>query len=95
MLKLGCSLPNLANICPHKSTDYRIYPFFSSDSDLHEKIRKNMTGGSSIVFTSKTVANETFIRKSNNLCNSIVGTDASHFYFSSMCQNMPTDLYTR
>ena len=37
MLKPGCRLPNLANICLHKSTDYKFYPFFSSDSDLHEK----------------------------------------------------------
>ena len=27
MLKLGCPLPNLANICLHKSTNYKFYPF--------------------------------------------------------------------
>ena len=48
MLKLRCTLPNLANICLHKSTDYNVYPFCSSDSDLLE----DMTGGPSIVFTS-------------------------------------------
>ena len=40
MLKLGCTLPNLANICLQKPTDYKFYPFFSSDSDLLE----DMTG---------------------------------------------------
>ena len=45
MLKLGCTLPNLANICLHKSTDYKFYPFLSSDSDLLEKIREDMTRG--------------------------------------------------
>ena len=95
MLKLGCTLPNLANICLHKSTDYKFYPFFSSDSDLLEKIREDMTGGPSIVFTRKAVANETFIRKSKNLCKSIVGIDASQLYPYSMCQDMPTGLYTR
>ena len=94
-LKLGCTLPNLANICLHKSTDYKFYPFFSNDSDLLEKIREDLTGGSSIVFTRKAVANETFIQKSNNLCKSIVGIDASQLYPYSMCQNMPTGLYTR
>ena len=64
MLRLGCTLPNLANICLHKSTDYEFYPCFSSDSDLLEKKREDMTGGPSIVFTRKAVANETFIRKS-------------------------------
>ena len=82
MLKLGCTLPNLANICLHKSTDYKFYPFFSSDSDLLEKIWEDMTGGPSIVFTRKAVANETFIRKSNTLCKSIVGIDASQLYNS-------------
>ena len=73
MLKLGCTLPNLAKICLHKSTDYKFYPFFSSDSDLLEKIREDMTGCPSIVFTRKAVANETFIRNSKSLCKSIVG----------------------
>ena len=48
MLNLGCTLPNLANICLHKSTDYKFYPFFSIDSDLLEKIREDMTGGSQL-----------------------------------------------
>ena len=61
MLKLGCTLPNLANICLHKSTDCKFHPFFSSDSDSLEKILEDMTGGPSIVFTRKAVANETII----------------------------------
>ena len=51
MLKLGCTLPYLANICLHKSANYKFYPFCESDKDLCEKIREDMTGGSSIVFT--------------------------------------------
>ena len=31
MLKLGCTLPNLANICLHKSTNDKFYPFCESD----------------------------------------------------------------
>ena len=27
MVKLGCTLPNLANICLHKSTNYKFIPF--------------------------------------------------------------------
>ena len=38
MLKLGCTLPNLANICLHKSTDRNFYAFIETDKDLHEKI---------------------------------------------------------
>ena len=59
MLKLGCTLPNLANICLHKSTNHKLYPFFEGDKDLCEKIREDMTGGPSIVFTQKTVVDQT------------------------------------
>ena len=95
MLKLGCTLPNLANICLHKSTDSKFYAFTESDKDLLEKIREDIVGGPSIVFTRKTVVDETFICKSSNLCKSIVGIDASQLYPYSMCQPMPTGLYTR
>ena len=95
MLKLGCTLPNLANICLHKSTDSKFYPFIESDKDVLEKIREDMVGGPSIVFTRKAVVDETFIRKSTNLCTSIVVIDASQLYPYSICQPMPTGLYTR
>ena len=57
MLKLGCTLPNLV----HKSTDAKFYPLTEGDKDLLEKIRKDVVGGHSIVFTRKAVVNETFI----------------------------------
>ena len=60
-----------------------------------EKIREDVVGGPSIVFTRKAVVNETFFRKSTNLCKSILGIDASQLYPYSMCQPMPTGLYTR
>ena len=95
MLKLGCTLPNFANICSHKSTDAKIYPFIESDKDLLETIREYMVGGPSIVFTRKAVVDETCILKSSNLCKSIVGIDASQLYLYSVCQPKPTRLYTR
>ena len=73
MLELRCTLPNLANICLHKSTDSKFYPFTETDKDLREKIREDMAGGPSIVFTRKAPVDETFIRKSTNLCKCIVG----------------------
>ena len=59
-----------------------------------KKIRKDVVGGPSIVFTRKAVVDETFIRKSATICKSIVGIDASQLYPNSMCQPMPTGLYT-
>ena len=49
MFRLGCTLPNLANICLHKSIDSKFYPFTESDKDLLEKIREDLVGGPSIV----------------------------------------------
>ena len=87
MLKLGCTIQNLANICLHKSTDSKFYPFTESDKDLLEKIREDMVGGPSIVFTRKAVVDETFIGNSSNLCNSIVGIDASQSFIPTQCVN--------
>ena len=47
-----------------------------------------MTGGPSIVFTRKAVVDETLELMQ-------VGIDASQLYPFSMCQDMPTGLYTR
>ena len=94
-LKLGCALPNSANICLHKSTDSKFHPFTESDKDVLGKIREDMGGSPSIVFTRKVVVDETFIRKSSNLCKSIVGIVTSQLYSYSICQPMPIGLYTR
>ena len=93
MLKWGCTLPNLAIICLHKSTDSKFYLFTESDKDLLEKMREDLVGGPSVVFTRKAVVDETFIRKSTDLCKSLVGIDANQLYPFSMCQPMPTGLY--
>ena len=95
MLKLGRTLPNLASTCLHRSTSAKFYPFTETDKDLLQKIRENMVGGPSIVFTREAVVDKTFIRNSGNICKSIVGIDASQLYPYSMCQPMPTGLDTR
>ena len=77
MLKLGCTLPKPANICLHKSTDTKFYPFTEEDKNLLQKVREDVVGGPSIVFTRKAVVDETFIRKLTILCKTSVGIDAS------------------
>ena len=94
MLKLGCTLPNLAKPGLHKSTDAKFYAFMEGDKDLLEKIREDVVGGPSLVFTRKAVV-ETSIRKSTNISKPFVRIDASQLYPFSMCQPMPTGLYTR
>ena len=93
-LKIGCTLPFLAIICLHGSTGSKFYPSTEKDKELLEKKHVEMAGGPSIVFTRKTLVDEIFIRKSTNLCKSDVGNDASQLYPYSICQPMPTGLYT-
>ena len=85
MLKLGCTLPNLANIFLHKSTTARCYPFTEIDKHLLDKIHEDMFGGPSIIFTGKVVVDGNFARDSTNLCKSTVGIDANQLYAFSMC----------
>ena len=59
-----------------------------------KKTRRDAVGGPSNVFTRKTIVEETFNRKFTNICKSIVGSDATQPYPYSICQPMPTGLYT-
>ena len=55
ILQLGCTLPNQATICLHKSNNAKFHPFMLSDKGVTKKRRKDMVGGPSIVFTRKVV----------------------------------------
>ena len=93
MLKLGFTLPNLANIYPHSSTT----AFTHSLETIKIFWRKlgPIWRGRSIVFTREAIAGETKIRFTVNLCKTVIGIDASQLYQFSMCQEIPTGLYTR
>ena len=76
MLKLGCTFSNLVNICLQKSTSANFHPIAESDKNLLSKVREDVVGGPSIVFTRKAVVDETHIYNSTNVCKSNVGIDA-------------------
>ena len=59
--------------------------------DLLEKIREELVGGTSIVFTRRGIADKTFIRISTYWC--IIEIDTRQLYPFTMCQAMPTGLY--
>ena len=79
MIKLGCVLRSMAKTRWQKTTDSNFYPFTETDKDLLEKRREDMVRGSFTVFTCKALVDESLIRKSMNLCKSIVGVSASQF----------------
>ena len=80
LLKLGCTLPNPANVCLHKCTDAKFCPVTEGDQNFLEEIRENDVYGPSIVFKREAVVDETLIRKLTSICKSFVGIDASHLY---------------
>ena len=82
-------MPNLENICLHKSATAKPYPVTETDKDLLKKVREDET------FVDETIVDETFIRDSTIWCKSIVGIDASQLHPVSKRQAMPTGLYTR
>ena len=95
MLKLGCTLPNLANICRHKSIDTKFYPFMEADKDLLAKNQEDFVGGRWIDFTGKAVVDDTFVLKSTDVCKSFVGIIGSQLYPFMLCQPIPIGPYTR
>ena len=95
MLKLGGTLPNLSNICLHKSTTAKFYPSTESDKSLLEETCEDMAGGPSIVFARIAVVDKSFIRDPTNLCENNVRIDPSQLYHFSMRQALSTGLYTR
>ena len=86
MLKIVCTLPNLANICLHKSTDAKIYPFTEGDKDLWEKLRKDVVDGPSIVFTRKAVVDETFFESLQTYANLLLELMQAN-YIPARCVN--------
>ena len=95
MLKLGCTLPNRAHFCLHNCTDTKLYPFTEAETDLLDKIQGNVFGGPSIVFTRKSVVDETFVRKATNNCKPIFAIDASQLHWFSTSQTKPIGLFAR
>ena len=76
MLKLGISLPYLAKKCLHSPRKAKIYPLKEGDKDLPSKVRENLVGGRSKVFTGKAAVEELGIRNSKFFGKSFAGIAA-------------------
>ena len=59
---------------------------------MSQKIKEEMMGVPSIVFTRKAVVDKTFLPRLTDLCKSFVGKDASQMYPYLRCQPMPVRL---
>ena len=95
MLKLGFTLPNLANRILHSSTSLKFFPFNQEDQSFDDYIREWLTSGQSIVFTRYAKVGSSKIKNSSNMCKTIVANDASQLYPFSMMKDMPTEVYKK
>ena len=95
MLKIGFTLPTLANRLLHSSTNEKFFPFIEKDKEYDDYIRKWLTGGPSIIFNRYAKAGLTKMENSENVCKSIIGIDATQLYPFSMMQDMPTSHYVK
>ena len=78
---MGCTLPNLTNICLHKSNHKKFYLFVEADKDLRVPLLSLLEKRlwiKHIFETQKTFANQTPVN-----------------FAPSQCVNVPTGLYTR
>ena len=87
MLKLGCTSPNPANICFHKSTDSKFNPFTEGDKELLEKLREDVVGFPSINFTRKAIVDETFFENLQTYANLLLGLMPAN-YLPTRCVNV-------
>ena len=94
MLKLGCTLQNMANFCLHKSTSAKFYSFTETHKDLLQKIWEEMVGDPAIVFTRKTVVDETFKRNSRNIWKFLLALTQASFV-PILCVSPCQQDYTR
>ena len=93
MLKLGCTLPNLANICLQKSTDAKFYTVTEGDEDLLENIQAE----SSVVHLSFSHAKQLlrkFCSKVYKHFRSFFKIDANQLYLYFKGQTLLTVSYT-
>ena len=94
-LKLGCTLPNWLPFAYRNLPMQKSIPSQSEIKTFWKKIREDVVCWPSLVFTSKAVVDEKFIRKSTNICNSSVGIDASQLYPYSICQPLCPPVFLR
>ena len=73
MLKLGSTLPNLANICLHKSTDAKFYPFTEGDEDLLQKFKKMLLVAHLSFFHARQLLMKLFSESLQSFANQLLG----------------------
>ena len=80
----------------YKSSDRKFLLINKENADLYYSIKKNIVGGSRIIFSRYHEKDVTNIKNiENNLCKAVVGYDCNGLYPYAIKQKMPTGVYSR
>ena len=94
MLKLGCTLANLTNLCLHKSTDAKLYPFTEGYKNLLEKIPEYVSGGRLSFLHAKQLLTELLFESLQTYSNLLVRLMPAN-YNPKRCVNRCPQFFTR
>ena len=94
MLKLGFTFKNRANYFLHKSTDAKFYPITGGDKNLLEKVRKDIVGCPSTVFTRKQLLMKLLFEKQQIYGNLLLGMTLVN-YTPTRCVNPCPQVFIR
>jgi len=99
VLKISVSLPGIARkmlFDTARENGAHFAVFGTKDEDLYCKLRLNLCGGPSIVFTRHGKAGSSCIRNNpEKLCKRIIGLDCNALYLNSLQKPMPVGAYIR
>lgn len=66
-----------------------VHSIDEDNKDIYQKMKENIAGGPSIIFTRYAKRNETYIRDSNKITKKIIGYDANALYLWALGNEMP------
>ena len=98
IFKTTISVPGIARQMVFKSAKDEGAYFSLIDkknADLYYSLLESLTGGPSIIFTRKAIANETFIRNGNKPVRKVIGLDANALYLWAFDQEFPVGSFIR
>ena len=94
-LKLGCTLPNRANICLHKSTDANFYPMTEGYKDFLEKIEKMFLVVHQSFLHEKLLLMKLFFENQQNFASLLLGLTLANYTHTRCVKPRLTGHYTR
>ena len=94
MLKFGCTLPNLANICLDNSTDAKFYPFMEGDQTFRKKFEKMLLVDHISFLHAKHLLMKLLFESLQTYANLLLGLTPAN-YIPTRCVNPCPPVFTR